>query len=897
MKNQRKVIAFLNKEKKSSKTRKTLFCLCFCIGTVSLCFSQNQHTWVVQQKPLNHVLDSIEKRLDVSFSYDYDLAKSIEVTKTIDFRSALLELCEDLFEDVPFVFDIDSQKNIRLIPQQKENHLAMKELQIIDSKTREPIPYVAISFDNGSGAETNEDGFFQVPGRRTNTILLHRLGYQQTEIDISKIENGNLIEMTPTPSPLQDILVVEEEPGIRLSDDSGGIEVKESQFKQSQGSVFTADPMRTIQLLPGISAHNDLSSEIRIRGGDADESLIILDGMTLYEAKHYYGIFSTINAGIVENISVYKNNTPADTEGRTSGVIDITTFPSEQKTNDFLDVQIGLMNASGSTVFSLGKTIQVMAGGRFTTGNPGQSRFQKLLNPRPSQRVQERDFESFNVVSQVPVYAFNDWNAKMQWDLSDHSKLFFTTFHSHDETQLDFERQLKVSGPNITVTLFEEIYDEKGAWNNHAYQLGSTVDLNEKTMWENRVVLSKSNSFSALSSLFSRRVNADSTRVGQYSNQIANDISDLHLFSTFTFQQMKSGRLKAGVDYQRIDNVFDIEYGDRKQFNQEQKAQMTSAFFAQKWRPNAKTTLDIGARLTHYDQTESFYFSPQISISHMIHQQSKVKFAYSSPAQMMQRAYYEDLTGRAYTFWINANDMQVPVSRAHKLMAGFQQIHNHFKWDIEGFYKHTKGIIELASNQIGFNPVTSGINANTKIRIFDGSSRSIGVDFLAIYDTKKYTGQVSYTLSKSEQQFSEIIDGAWIPSREDSRHQFKTSHTLKSKNWSFQALWIFSSGRPYTDISKIIGNPRDRNETDPSVFQSRLKDYHRFDLGVSYTLKQPSFDLYFGIGVLNVMNRRNVKYAQYIFGQKGAAGQTNTIAGTEWGLLDRTLNITAGARF
>lgn len=864
---------------------------------VSLCFSQNEQTWQVEQSPLNHVLDSIEKRLDVSFSYDYDLAKSIEVTKTIDFMSPLSVLCDDLFKDIPFVFDIDRQNNIRLIPQQKESQLALMEVQIIDSKTREPIPFVAISFNNGGGTETNEDGFFQVMQQRTKSILLHRIGYQQAELEISEIKKGNPIEMIPTPSPLEDILVVENEPGFRLSDGSTGIEVQEAQLKQMQGFVFTADPMRTIQLLPGISAHNDLSSEIRIRGGDADESLIILDGMTLYEAKHYYGIFSTINAGIVEKISVYKNNTPAETEGRTSGVVDITTFPSDQKTEDFLDAQIGLMNVSASTVFSVGNGIQVMAGGRVTTGNPGQSRFQKLLNPRPSERVQERDFESFNVISQVPVYAFHDWNAKMQWDLSDKSKLYFTTFHSHDETQLDFERQLKVSAQNITVTLFEEIYDEKGAWDNHAYQLGSTVDLTEKVKWENRAVLSKSNSFSALSSLFSRRVSVDSTRVGQYENQIANDISDFHLFSTFTFQQMKNGEIKAGVDYQRIDNIFDIEYGDRKQFSQDQKAQMTSAFFAQKWSPNPKTSLDVGARLTHYDQTESFYFSPQISIAQTIQQHSKVKFAYSSPAQMMQRAYYEDLTGRAYTFWINANETQVPVSRAHKFMAGFQQIYHNFKWDFEGFYKHTNGIIELASNQIGFNPVTSGINANTKIRIFDGSSRSLGVDILGIYDSKKYTGQVSYTLSKSEQQFPEVIDGAWIPSREDSRHQFKTSHIFKNNNWSFQALWVFASGRPYTDISKIIGNTRDRNETDPSVFQSRLKDYHRLDLGVSYTLEQQSFDLYFGIGVLNVMNRRNVKYAQYIFGQKGSAGQMNTVAGTEWGLLDRTLNITAGARF
>ena len=890
----------MNKKKQATKPLKTIFSLCLCIGITGLCIAQNtisKDIWHIQATPLNQVLDSLENKLGISFSYDYDLIKSIEVTKRIKLDDGLDQLCNHLFADLPVVYKIDAQQNIRLIPVQPDAQAAMEAVQIIDAKTGDPIPYVAVSFQQGGGTETSEEGTFIPPGQQSQTIRLYRIGYKETEIVLSDLNEERTIKMQPEPSPLQNILVVEEEPGIRTSNTSGAIEISKTLINQQTGSVFTADPLRTIQLLPGIGAHNDLSSEIRIRGGDADESLIILDGMTLYEAKHYYGIFSTINAGVVEKISVYKNNTPVESEGRTSGVIDISTFPGSQKCDTYLDAQLGLMNASASTVLSLGDAVQVMAGGRFTTGNPGQSRFQKLLNPRPIERTVERDVESFNVISQAPNYAFNDWNAKVRWMIGKSSTLYVTTFHSHDETQLEFNRALKIDAPNTTITVFEEDYDEQGAWDNHAYQLGSSISLSEKTVWENRLVLSKSNSYSELESTFFRRVNKDSTRTGTYSNMIANDISDLHFFSNLTFNQGNTGEIKAGIDYQRIDNTFEVEYGDLKQFGQDQKADIVSAFIAQKIQTHERTELNIGGRLAYYSPTSSMHLSPQISIAHKIEEHQKLKAAYSSPAQMLQRAYFEDLTGRAYTFWINANNNQVPVSRAHKWMIGYQQINNHFKWDIEGFYKQTRGVIELASNQLGFDPRTSGINANTKIRIYDGTARSIGVDLLAVYETQNYTGQFSYTLSKSDQKFDNVFNGEWIPSREDSRHQLKTTHSIQVNKFAFQALWVFASGKPYTDISKIIGAPQNRKNFDPDIFQSRLKDYHRVDLGISYTFSQPKHNLYFSLGVLNVFNRRNVKYAQYIFGQKGSNGQANTVAGTEWGLMDRTLNLTAGVRF
>ena len=875
------------------------FFLLICVSVLTTVpLNAQQSVLTVRNQPLSGVLDSLEKIKGISFSYDYDVVREILVDTDITIGDPARKICENLFANLPLEFEIIDDKHIRLIPVQEKRVPLELAVRIIDAQTGEPVPYVAVAFNIYSGTETDTAGMFYLPENATGEISLHHIGYQRIDIPVSDARMKKVIRMVPVQKDLEDIIVLEDEPGIQTLDESGATVLHASRIAQQNSSVFTADPMRTIQLLPGIGAQNDLSSDVRIRGGDADESLIVLDGMTLYEAKHYYGIFSTINAGVVDEIAVYKNNTPVYMEGRTSGVVDISTHSGAEKEQSFLDVQAGLMNASASTYFSLANQVYIMAGGRFTTGNPGQSRFQRLLNPRPAERILERDFSTFNVVSQVPNYAFQDWNGKLVWTPGEKVTFYATTFHSHDETALDFDRTLNINVQNMEVPLFREEYDEQGEWNNHAYQAGVDLRMGERISWENRVVYSETNTQSMLESTFWRRVNKDSTYTGEYSNMISNDISDLHAFSTLKVENEKKELLTAGMDYQRIDNVFLIEYGDLKQFDQAQESQLISAYVSWKWRPWKSTAFDLGMRGSHYNRTDKIYLSPQVLVTHNLSEGQILKASYSSPAQFMQRAYYEDLTGRAYTFWINANDIQVPVSRANKWMAGYHAIYQRFKWDAEVFYKRTGGIIEIASNQIGFDPQTSGINTNTQLRVFQGNSRSFGLDLLGILEVGNLTSQLSYTWSKTDQQFQAILNNTWIPSRDDSRHQLKFAHTYRLKNWTFQTLWVFSSGRPYTDISKLTGSIRNRLETDPSAFQTRLKDYHRVDIGVSYTFDLPAFDLYVNAGVLNVFNRRNVKYAQYIFGVKGTGGQgTNTVAGTEWGLLDRTFNLSAGIRF
>lgn len=865
----------------------------------SLSYGQTEHLWNVKNAALNHVLDSVESKYKLNFVYDFDFVSKCRVTKRLPLNEESDRLLKLLFYGLPVTYEEINPGQVRLIPIPGAKP-GQRSAQVLDGETKRPIPFVAVSFDDGRGTESDEAGRFVFDPQKTDTLRLFRLGYEQQKVLTSDMRDRPL-EMRITSEPIDAVEIVGQEPGVLIDRLQGRIQINQRQLSRNNASVFTLDPLRSVQLLPGIQAFNDLSSDVHIRGGDAGESLIVLDGMTLYEAKHYYGIFSSINATVVDEIGVFKNQSPPELEGRTSGVVAITTYPNTDQDQGFLDAQIGLMNASLGTTFSVGPTIHLMGAFRSTTGNPGQSTFQKLLNPRPLERLENRT-NTTNVVSQVPDYEFYDWNAKARINIGTQHHFELTTFHSSDETLLNYDRELKIDLQIGDIVLYNETYNEDGAWQNHAYQGKLELNLNDHTKWETRAFFSEANSFTALESQVFRRFSIDSTITGEYSNRIDNHIKDFHVFSNVSIEPISRqdviGAFKVGADFQKIDNQFEIDYGREKQFQQDRVVNIASAFVSQEFNLNPKWRIQATGRLSHYSQTEQLYFFPQLSMSFELDQRNALKASYSSPAQMLQRAYYEDLTGRTYAFWITANMGQVPVSRSHKYMVGYQSVSDRFKWDVEIFHKKTNGMIELASNQIGFDPRTFTINSNTKIRIFDGERRTSGVDIMSIYEHHNYQAQLAYTFSRTDTRFLEIAQNTWFPSRDDRRHQMKLTQTYSIKNWSFQALWVFASGRPFSDISKILGNPRDRLETDPNVLQTRLKDYHRMDLSVALQIEGKSFDPYFSASVINILNRRNVKYAQYIFGQKAGNGnQQNTVAGTEWGLLDRTLNITAGLRF
>ncbi|MEY2903986.1 MAG: hypothetical protein RJA52_2, partial [Bacteroidota bacterium] len=215
---------------------------------------------------------------------------------------------------------------------------------------------------------------------------------------------------------------------------------------------------------------------------------------------------------------------------------------------------------------------------------------------------------------------------------------------------------------------------------------------------------------------------------------------------------------------------------------------------------------------------------------------------------------------------------------------------NGISLELEGYLKYLNGVVEYA-------PLFSGLKENPLQRkplftFFEGNGFIRGIDFFLKKYGKNFDGLVSYTLSKQTQTFKMVANNRPFPAPSDRRHQLSVTGTYNLGKWSFGGNYTFASGRPYTDLEKIASafNESSRENLRIGDRISYLEDYHRIDLLVDW--KSGHWTL--GVGVFNLINRRNLAYRQFAFvfpSTKGNLGSTsNILAGNEVQMLGRTIN-------
>ncbi|MEM6726676.1 MAG: TonB-dependent receptor, partial [Bacteroidota bacterium] len=210
--------------------------------------------------------------------------------------------------------------------------------------------------------------------------------------------------------------------------------------------------------------------------------------------------------------------------------------------------------------------------------------------------------------------------------------------------------------------------------------------------------------------------------------------------------------------------------------------------------------------------------------------------------------------------------------------------------------KSMEGLVEIARINNGFMDQQTG-PGNGEYALFTGTGQATGIDLLLTTEWGNYSGWVAYTLSKITNQYPEIRNNTSFAGQNDRRHQLKWLNTYKTGKWEWSANWIYTSGRPYTDVS-ILSPDQDRRLINPQDRLDRLPAYWRLDLGVNYRFKIKSLDANIGASVFNVTDRANVKYLQFIYSLPGEQTMPqNEVLGTQTNLLPRTVNLNVGLRF
>ena len=722
---------------------------------------------------------------------------------------------------------------------------------IYDENDGEALPGATLYLPKlETGTATNVYGFYSLTvNEQVLEIRISYLGYQPVDTTITLTENKNLdFYLREQVGQLAEVRVLATQ--LELQEQVNSTKMSTFNLRATEINTIPtiggeADLIKIAQLLPGITKGNEGTIDMFVRGGIADQNLVVLDDAVVYNLGHLFGFLSVFNTDAIKDVDIIKGGFSANYGGRLSSVMDVR----------MKDGSLQRYNARGG----IG-----LVTSRLTIDGP-------IIKDRMSFMLAARRTYIDRVAqlagSDLPYY-FYDYNAKLNYKISDSDRIYLSSYFGND------------------VFAFDETSQEDEDLN-FAFKLGNfTSTLRWNHIYGNQKLFSN--------------VTAHQTR---FKYDIQGDFTDN---SVLNRSQIQDVGIKA--DWQYFENtensyVFGVQSvvhffrpnvvktsGDIEDFLGNGTGDLIQntewAIYGGNERDlTEKLTVNLGLRYT-FTITENKLYSgpePRFSARYKLNEDHSFKLSYSLMRQYMHR-----VSSSAISL---PTDLWYPVTRnvkpqrSHQFAVGYTRIFqkNQLSLNIEAYYKTLNNLLEYRES------TSLILNDNFEQELTSGDGESYGIEFLL---QKKYgalTGWISYTLSKTSRTFDELNGGKTYPAKYDRRHVANVVSTIKlSDRFTFSAVWNFQSGARFTPQTGqfLISNASLTEVEFLPIYASKngtsLSSSHRLD--INFIIKPRgkrrfggewhvgAYNLYnsttpFWIDTQNNRNRGTIEYVQHgLFG-------------------------------
>jgi hypothetical protein len=760
--------------------------------------------------------------------------------------------------------------------------------RIKDQTNGEFLPFATVHVDGNLqiAATTNTDGYFtlyNVPSD-TETLVFKYLGYETQYFHLSpSITVENLfVELQPAINTLDEVIIVKErEDVLKIPQLSIGLVQTTAAKIADLPALGEKDLFRTFQLMPGISAANESSAGMYVRGGTPDQNLVLYDGFTIYHQEHLMGVFSAFNTNAVKDVQLHKGGFNAKHGGRLSSVMEIVGKTGNDKSfnigadagflgfNTFMEIPFG--KERGSFFIAGRRSFQSFMYNKFTSVYTETSSMPAGGKGRFNQRNQQK-----------PESWFYDLNAKLTWNPTKQDVISLSLFNGEDI--LDNSRS------SFGSSFMSGSITDKTNWGN----IGSSVKWARN--WNDKLYSNLLASFSNYYSLRNRLNNTTSqSQTGSVAlifNQNTNETNQLHDYTIKFDNEYKlngNNKLDFGLNLSSYSINYLYTQSDTLDIlNIKNNATLLSAYAQNQWTISPTLTLLPGIRISHYSVTSQLYAEPRLQAFYKINPKTTLKASSGYYNQFVNRIIREDISAGSRDIWLLSDKKNIPVSSATHIIAGTSYETKNFLIDIEAYYKKMNSISEYT---LRFAPTLAGNNSYQEF-FYNGKGYSKGIDILAQKKYGKITGWIAYTLSQTRYSFP-IYGNGFFPANQDVTHEIKTVLTYKpAKNITLSSTLIYATGKPYTEPigAYTLNTPNNGNInfiiTDKKN-NARYPAYHRLDLLAKYDLtfiKEIKSSI--SISLFNLYDHQNVWYKEYAYDQMYGITETNI------NLLGFTPNIT-----
>ncbi len=674
---------------------------------------------------------------------------------------------------------------------------------IKDAASKEVLIGASVYHANSkTGTTTNQYGFFSLTVTATDTVEI-LISYSSYLIQAKKLvakEDVQLDVLLESSAGVLGEVVITAGKNDRNVQKAqmGVIDVPLRAIKNLPALLGERDLMKIIQLLPGVQGGQEGTTGFYVRGGNLDQNLVQLDEATVYNPNHLFGLFSTFNVNAINNVQLIKGGFPAEYGGRLSSVLNITMKEGNKKR---------YQTEGGIGLISNNITVQ---------GPIQKNRSSFIVSARRSHiDLLLRALGSGSTKN--TSYKFYDVNAKMNFELGKRDHVFLSFFKGNDNA----------------------------AYNN-ANSLNYTTDFGNSTgtlRW-NHIFGAKI--FSNTSLIYNDYSLALSTSQNNFYSLLYTAVKDLTVKTDLSLTPNTKHKIKTGfivTRHQLAPASFSASIprrGNRVTINKDSVNKLYSTemalYIGDEFDASEKFSINYGIRIPVYTASGKTYsfIEPRITAKLSVSAVSSIKASYTRMNQFLHLI-PNSTAGLPTDIWVPSSAKTKPQSAVQYALGYFQNFKdNEFETSMEIYYKKM-------DNQVLFGEGKQlRVNVNLDSLVVSGSGESYGAEFLMKKNTGKLTGWISYTLSKSTQQFKDLNFGKKFPFRYDRRHNLAITASYQfTKTWTFSTVFVFSTGAAFTAPTGRVStiNSGTIFEGNYYVYEGRnnyrLASYHRLDLSAS----------------------------------------------------------------
>jgi hypothetical protein len=598
------------------------------------------------------------------------------------------------------------------------------------------------------------------------------------------------------------------------------------------------DILKNIQMLPGVITAGEGTSAFYVRGGGADQNLILIDEAPIYDPSHLFGLFSVFNADVIKESELYKGGIPARFGGRLSSILEVRTKDGNNK----------------KTAVSGG--IGLLASRLMVEGPIRKDKSSFIVSARRS--YVDAFLKMANNDNSVYFY---DVNAKVNFKANNKNR-FFVAFYSGRD-QLKFNKgEVGFGWGNTTGTFrWNHLFNERLFLNTSviASQFDYKLEIKDPVQgikWVSGLQeLSVKNDFSYYLNTNNELTFGYHLTGRRFMPAKVSSNSENSIFKAFELEHMYA--LDHGLyvsNLQKVSSRLTLDYGLRLSIFQ--NVGKGNVFLYDDPKDNAKPEpIDT----VHYNSLQSIKtyinLEPRLGIRYVLNDAQSVKVSYN---RMVQNTHLisAGTVPLPFNTW-NPSGYYLKPQIADQVAAGyFRNFHNNmFEFSIETYYKNMQDVTDFADN------ASTQLNKNLSTEFRQGKSWSYGTEFMVNKKEGKFTGMLSYTWSKTTRKIDGVNLGNSYAANYDRRNVLNISGAYDlNPRWSFGATFTYSTGRPIT----LPAGKFQYDTYNPDVVSERngyrLPDFHRLDISATLNAKQNPNKKWRGqwvFSIYNVYNRQN----------------------------------------